>query len=367
MTTRCNEQTWREYIATELAQLRGTLARAGYQLDETQPHIVGERFLMQNITTTSGQKIILLGTDLNGNRVVIKATNDPAGKSELEHERACRQLLTTINFAYEPFTAPEEIAYWEEGGYVISVQQYITQSSAFIDRPLPEQFQYALNAFKTQESARATTPSHYRTIAKTFGIRTSADYLTKAAQFQQTIATHMNGTPVVDTTATALSKLTNNLERIEQYCGFLTHTDFVPHNFRIKDGTMYLLDTASLEFGNKHESWARFLNFMTLYNYKLEAALISYVEKNRAAEERESLQLMRLYRLIEIITYYIKTLERSAGDLQKLNTARVHFWCNVLQAELHDERVRRDIVESYRITRDRLRTQDEKERQKNLH
>ncbi len=354
-------------VNAELKNLCDILARAGYTLNEHQPHTIGERFLMQNITTPSGQKVILLGTDINQNRVVIKATSDPTGKKEIQHEQACRSLLHTINFAYDTFTTPEEITTWTEDGYLISVQQFIDQESSFIERPLEEQFEYALRAFKTQESARATTASHYKTIASTFGIRQSEDYLRLSQSFLETQQDLETDQGIQNTCQETFKLLERNKDRIEQYCGFLTHTDFVPHNFRIKNGNMYLLDTSSLEFGNKHESWARFLNFMTLYNYKLEKALIEYIEHNRAPEERESMQLMRLYRLVEIITYYSNTLKKSADDLLSLNKARVEFWHDVLQAELRNERVRRDIVESYRITRDRLRSQDEKERQKNLH
>jgi len=276
-------------------------------------------------------------------------------------------LLETISFSYQPFHTPKEIAYWQDGSYVFSVQEYIDQTSSFIERPLEEQFTFALDAFKTQASARATTASHYCSIASTFGIRTSSDYVQMAQNFIATLKPDTTSHQVIETCERAFLVLQKNQERIEQYCGFLTHTDFVPHNFRIQAGTMFLLDTASLEFGNKHESWARFLNFMTLYNRKLENLLLTYIEKNRSSEEQESLQLMRIYRLIEIITYYVGVTNKSTDDLKDLNQARVQFWHEVLQAELRNERVEAGVVESYRITRDRLRSQSEKERQKNLH
>ena len=106
---------------------------------------------------------------------------------------------------------------------------------------------------------------------------------------------------------------------------------------------------------------------MTLYNPELENLLITYVEKNRAPEERESLQLMRIFRLGEIITYYTNTLKNSAGDLLKLNQTRVKFWSNVLEAELGNKRINRETVEAYKNNRDTLRSQDEKNRQLGLH
>jgi thiamine kinase-like enzyme len=161
--------------------------------------------------------------------------------------------------------------------------------------------------------------------------------------------------------------LLKNHSRIDQYGNFLTHTDFVPHNFRIKDGTLYLLDFSSLRFGNKHEGWARFLNFMTLHNRELETLLVSYVKDNRSEEELESLWLMRLFRLGEIITYYVTTLDKSVDNLLTLNQSRVVFWSEVLKAELRNERVAESIVEEYRQQRDQLRTEEEKVRQVGLH
>jgi len=351
-------------IPTEIQTL---LERSGYTLDTLQPHTLGERFLMQNITMPSGQKYILLGQDSNNQKVVIKVSTDVPGRKELEHEQACRELLLSIPFSYKAFHAPEITAFWTTDPYTVSVQSYIDQSSSFIKRSLESQFTFSLEAFKTQESARATTTSHYKTIANTFGVRTNEDYLHLAESFRSIIASSTVDDSIQQTILEVVEILHKNKTRIEQYCGFLTHTDFVPHNFRINEETVYLLDCSSLGFGNKHESWARFLNFMTLYNYKLEELLITYVEKNRSAEERESLQLMRLYRLIEIIAYYTKTLEKSEGDLLTLNQARITFWHEVLLAESRNKRVRRDITESYRITRDALRSAEERVRQKNLH
>lgn len=354
-------------LATQLPLVTTLLADAGYTLDDQQPHTMGERFLMQNITTASGQKIILLGHNAHDVRVVIKVALDDAGAAELKHEQSCRNLLSNINFAYEKFYAPVEVAFWTDGPYTISVQEYIQQDQAFTQRPVADQFNYALSAFKTQECARATTESHFKTIARTFGVRTSTNYQAFTKKFLATANELTSDGTLLQTLLETQVYLEKNLTRIEQYCGFLTHTDFVPHNFRIADGKLYLLDCASLEFGNKHESWARFLNFMTLYNHELENQLITYVEKNRAPEERESLQLMRLYRLAEIITYYLGRLPASSGDLLTLNQARVDFWHDVLSAERINQRVSRTIVENYCTTRDRLRSAGENIRQQGLH
>ncbi len=359
---------WQTYVQRELPTVAKLLETEHIALDTDQPHIKGERFLMQALTTIGGKKLILLGikTDTN-ERVVVKVTNDQSGRAELTHERTCRTLLNTMKFSYESFHSPREIFFGHRGGYTIYVSEYIAQTSSFLERPLPEQFSYALRALKAQEQTRATTAGHLRTIDRTFGRRRAHDYLSLFAAFQTSVGLVEVPGKTKRVLATAEQKLKAEVFRIEQYCGFLTHTDFVPHNFRIHDDTLYLLDFSSLKFGNKHEGWARFLNFMTLYHRELESLLIIYVKQNRSKEEYESLTLMRLYRLGEIIAYYTNTLKQSEGDLLKLNTARIAFWTDVLEAELHGTRASTDIVNAYKTTRDHLRSPEEKERQVGLH
>jgi hypothetical protein len=360
------QTAWRQYLETELPIITKILNQRGYSLDEKQPHLTGERFLMQAMTTNSGRKFILLGHKDDA-RVVIKATRDKAGKDELQHERTCRNTLHQIDFAYDTFHAPREIDFFTDDEFLITVQEFIDQSSTFLDRPLLEQFDLSLQALITQEHARATTSKHFRLGARIFGIRNAPDYLKLFAGFKNYLSTQDTVDDVNQHIQNANEKIIANQTRIEQYCGFLTHTDFVPHNFRIKDNTLYLLDFSSLRFGNKHESWARFLNFMTLYNSELENALLKYIKDNRTHEEYESLQLMRIFRLGEIISYYVRSTDNSNGELKELNQTRVFFWNDVLKAELNDTRVSREIVATYQKTRDKLRSPEEKQRQVGLH
>lgn len=363
-----NIHTWNEYLTGELPKVALLLAPHKITLDEAQPHTLGERFLMQALTTIGGKKLILLGVDTtSGEKVVIKASSDIAGKLELEHERTCRTLLHSMKFSYALFHSPKELCFINTSGYSIFVTEFIPQTSSFLERPLEEQFLFALRALKAQEHTRATTAGHLAQTKRVFGSRNSDDYVRMFEAFVTTAQKHAVDEDISATLQTACRVLKENQERIEQYSNFLTHTDFVPHNFRIKDDTVYLLDFSSLRFGNKHEGWARFLNFMTLYNPELESLLLDYIRKNRASEEHESLHLMRLFRLGEIITYYINTLEKSTDNLLTLNQARIHFWTEVLQAELKNQPVARDIVEKYAATRDRLRDEDEKIRQIGLH
>jgi hypothetical protein len=359
---------WQSYCTTELELLRPILSRRGYTLNDTQPHLTGERYLMQAVTTTSGKKLIMLGKKADGTPVVIKATRDEAGKRELAHEQACRAVLKKIDFAGEIFHTPELIEHITEAGFVVVVTRFIEQASTFTERPLKEQFNLALAAFKGQESAHATTFNHRALIAHTFGMRDAQTYLNTFSNFVTNITTTLpEETGLKTNLETARTILEKNKTIIEQYCGFLTHTDFVPHNIRIEGDKIILLDHSSLTFGNKYEGWARFLNFMTLYNQPLERALTLYVRNNRTPEESVALQMMRVYRLGEIIWYYVRTLRASSDDLLALNTARVHFWSDVLSYIMKNEEVPITLMETYKTTRDSLRSEDEKKRQVGLH
>lgn len=345
------------------------LASLGFALEPNQPHIGGERFLMKAVTTTSGRKLILLARRTSDNkRVVIKITRDKNGKKELFHDRKCRAALQNITFAYQIFLSPKEILFTEKDGYTISIQEYIEQKRPFLERALEEQFSIALKAFKSQEGAHATTYGHLRSIAKTFGKINASQYLESYQSFQKNIAQHA----FTNEHARALLQrgreiLVNQKEIIEQYCNFLTHTDFVPHNFRVVDGNIYLLDHSSIRFGNKYEGWARFLNFMTLYNRPLEKTLVQYIKDNRTPEELLSLKLMRVYRLGELIWYHTEKLDKTSGDLRTLTEKRVMFWASVLEAVLNDVLVPEEIINKYKRERDTLRSPDETERQKGLH
>lgn len=356
-----SKPAWEKYKQEELSGLIPILENAGYTLDAAQPHTEGERYLMQAVTTTSGPKLILLGTSPTGERVVIKATSSPGGMRELEHERLCRQALASIPFSYVPFVSPREVLFERRGKYLVSIQEFITQDTPFLARTLEEQFSFALSSFKAQESVHATTYEHIRTARRVFGSVGSAQYLRNFNTFQ-------TATGADHTLLTKASEvLALEQETIEQYGNFLTHTDFVPHNFRIRDGAMYLLDHSSLRFGNKHEGWARFVNFMDLHNRPLARAITEYLSRNRSEEEQRSFFLMRIYRLGEIIAYYSRTLSRSEGALRTLNQGRIAFWSEMLRKHLSSESLSDAEVNDYILLRNRLRDPEENRRQEGLH
>jgi hypothetical protein len=339
----------------ELANAAPVLSHMGYALDDKQPHIAGERALTGPIG--GGHKLLLLGKGAGGARVAIKMSRDPKGIAEIRHERVCRDLLERIRFASEVFHSPKEMAFMKRGGYAVLVTEFIEQDRAFLERPIEEQFALALSAFKAQEGAHAATYEHARAIKGTFGEMRSRDYLGKLREYARE-------TPGLDA---ALSFVEGSSAALEQYCGFLTHWDFMPQNIRVRGGCIYLLDHSSLRFGNKYEGWARFINFMELYNPPLARALVRYVKDNRAPEESLALKAMRAYRLAELIRYYDGWLGRAEGNLRELAQARIDFWKSVLSAALDDREPSPELVEGYKKTRDALRSEEEKERQKGLH
>lgn len=362
------KKAWEDYCENALLLLTPILSTHGITLHTEQKHLQGERYLQQAVTTASGRKLILTGTLQDDTQVVIKATRDVSGMREIEHERTCRTILKDIDFAASTFLTPEELLYTREHGFLISVQRCIPQEKQFIEHTLEEQFDFALSSFKAQEGTHATTSKHLRLIRNTFGIRTAKTYLHAFQTFQANTAIALPPrTDLHELFTHAYTTLRENEEVIEQYTGFLTHTDFVPHNIRIHNGQMYLLDHSSLTFGNKYEGWARFLNFMTLYNPPLTDLLTQYVQDNRTPEESVSLRMMRIYRLGEIIWYYVQTLEKSEGDLRTLNEARITFWSTVLSHILKNTPVPESVTEDYKRTRDSLRSEDEKKRQQGLH
>ncbi len=353
---------WKDLCSRDLELLTPLLANLGIELEAVQPHIGGERFLMQAVTTTSGPKLILLGS-MHGDRVVVKATRDPHGMQELIHEHQSRKLLPEISFAYSVFQSPKEILFTRQGPFLISVQAFIEQDSRFLDRPIAEQCALALAAFKAQEGAHATTHEHAKRIRRNFGSIDAEGYVRMFASFIRDIEACGGDTTLL---RAAQKELEVGKRTIDQYSGFLTHTDFVPHNFRVHNGTIYLLDHSSLRFGNKYEGWARFVNFMELHNPVLARALEDYVRVNHAPEESTALWLMRIYRLGEILLYYYRTLPKSEGGLHTLNQARIDLWSLVLKHLLARTPIPPSDIQTYCALRDRLRSDEEKLRQKDL-
>lgn len=359
------QQSWEEYRAQELARLSPLLAALNIEILPQQPHIGGERHLIGPLG--SGRKLVLIGRAADGRRVLVKASSDPKGVAEMEHERLCRSVLERIRFAYRAFLSPKEILFTKKGGFAIAVSEFIEQERPFLERPSEEQFALALGAFKAQEGAHAATYAHARAIRSTFGEMRAADYLRHLTRYAQETHALAHDAELDALLARAVEYAGKQQEILEQYCGFLTHWDFVPQNIRVSGGKLFLLDHSSLRFGNKYEGWARFVNFMELYNPPLAEALVQYVADNRTQEESVSLKLMRVYRLAELLRYYAGWLPRAQGDLNRLAQVRIAFWSEVMRCVLDDRKVPSEIIDAYKKTRDALRSEEEKLRQIGLH
>lgn len=365
------EQEWEQYRERELETVVPILKKLGFEIGHDQPHIGGERFLMagERDVGGGGYKLVLLGTRATDQRrVVSKFSSNRQGMREIATEQRAREILRILKFAYQALHAPEEILYITNGTHVVSITSYIEQEKTFLSRPLQEQFLLALQAFKAQESVHATTYSHIKVIRDVFGIWGAQEYLDSFEVFLKAATrSDPSNHALAQSFAKARILLIKHRDTIGQYCGFLTHADFVPHNLRVHDGSVYLLDSASLHFGNKYESWARFLNFMLLYNRPLEKALLQYVHNNRTKEEELSLRLMRIYKLGKLLEYHAGTIPKTSRNMNILSKKRVAFWREVLDSLVDDRPLPQEVIVHYQCERDSLRSEEEKNRQEALH
>jgi len=360
--THASQAAWEQYRESELKGARPILQGLGFILDEKQVHTGGERYLM------SGHKLVLTGRRSSDNkRVVIKVSSYASGAKEIEDEHKAREVLKKINFAYRNFFIPEELLFTQKDGYTIDVTAYIEQERPFIMHELEEQFFLALRAFETQEGVHATTYSHAAAIREAFGAMGAREYIqTFRMNTEASVANDRDNKELARTMAEALAFMEEHRTVIERYSGFLTHNDFVPHNLRVSGKEVYLLDYSAILFGNKYESWARFLNFMIHHNRPLELALANYVRTNRGEEEYLSLRLMRLHIIGILLNFYTGALGKTEGDLHALTRVRVGFWTSVMQHLLKDEAVPEKLIASYVAETERLRSSEEKARQKEI-
>lgn len=356
------KKDWLKYKEEELKKLAPILEELGFALEEEQVHASGERHLM------SGFKLVLnaLKKD-DGKKVIIKASSHKNGITEIEHEHDSRETIKTIDFAYRDFLLPEEILFTKKDGFIISVTLYIKQKKSFLKHDLKEQFFLTLRALETQEGTHVTTRSHLKKIYKIFGVMKSDDYVNTMNSFINTCLKNNPGNIILKKIlGESFDFLKTNKLILEKYSNFLTHSDFVPHNIRIVNHDMYLLDHTSILFGNKYEGWARFMNYMIIYNQSLENALSFYVKQNREKDEYLSLRLMRAYKIVFLLNFYSNALNKTEGDLNTLTKIRIDFWIKCLEAVLEDKQINEEIVLKYKKERDALRSEEEKNRQKKL-
>lgn len=365
------KKEWEKYVISEKRRIMPLLISLDIKLDDEQPQTIGERYLTRPVD--GGRKVVFFGRFNNDTRVVIKTSNEQRGVDELTHEKHVHTILTDIRFAYNVFFLPKIIHFDKSNGVLIT--EYIKQEMSFLERDIHEQFSIALKAFKVQESAHAITAEHLSAIKNA---KAGDAYFIKSVEYKKIRIYATDILKMIPVKEVLYSKLSDNLSRsielvnnnsisLDRYNGFLTHWDFTPQNFRIRNGKLYLLDLTSMRFGNKYEGWARFINFMTLYNPSLANALVDYVRLNRTEEEVLVLTTMRTYRLVELLRYYAEWLDKTSGDTYKLAKARIELWSEVLDGVLNNKEIPSETIEHYKHTRDLLRSVDEKKRQQGLH
>lgn len=331
----------------------------GFKLDENQLHISGERYLMTR------NKLVLSATKIDGNkRVIVKASEHADGKKEIATEKTFRDSLLSIEFTKKRVLFPKEIYYGKEKVYDLLITEYISQDKIFVDHAIKDQFFIILHSFEAQEAFHATTFEHIRKIEKVFPIFTPQKYIESFTELirnpRDVLSKIGEENKTLELALDILSKQKNILER---YSGYLTHTDFVPHNFRIHNRTLYMLDCSAVHFGNKYEGWARFLNYMLIHNPELEQMLDKYIDANRGKDEYLDLQLMRIYKIGYLINYYANSLDKTEGELYELTKIRLIFWNNILTEIVKGKKPNQEMVDEYRNRRNILRSPEEKRRQ----
>ncbi len=359
MKANLSKQEWGNYLKQELATFEPNFLRLGIVLDADQLHTGGERYLM------SGRKLVLTGVRKDDKKhIVIKISSYQAGRAEIQYERRAHKLLQALSFTNNSLLSPKELYFEDTAQGTLLVTEFIEQPKVYTSLDINEQFFLILRILEEQKGFHAVTYRHKKDVEKTFPIFHSNDYLEKYKGFVETIEMVLhNDTSLHSLLARAQIFLTDNVDTIDRYSPYLTHTDLAPHNMRISDHGIFLLDYAAFRFGNKYEGLARFLNYMLIHSPKLEELLLDYLLRDRNEDEYLSLQLMRVYQIGFLLEYYVRSLALTTGDLHTLTKVRVALWTRVLSSILDNITVPKSIIDTYVNTRKTLRTKEETARQ----
>jgi len=324
--------------------------------DDNQLHVGDERAIM------SPHKFVFTGTDTTtGSRVVLKCSNHPDGIAEMYSEHIISHTLQSLPFSEELLNAPRELFYGTKHGYTVGITEFIEQNTVFSAHTLQEQFFMALQSLEAQEAFHATTSEHRGYVRDSFTIHSPVYYQETTAVFTQTIT---NQAPqYTDLLKNIVGEINSAQQLLSIYDGYLIHTDFVPHNFRIAKDHVYLLDFSSFRLGNKYESWARFVNFMEVHSPELVPLLVNYVDSDRGAEEANMFRLMRLHKALFLAHFYTNNIQKTSGDMQKLAQMRLDIWMKIIDSLYHTKDSPIEEINRYRVERNTLRSETEKARQ----
>jgi len=347
----------KDTVKKELNKVTPIIESLGFSIDETQLHIAGERAVL------SQEKLVLVGKDKHDKKVVIKCSAYKSGIDELKKEKKIRDSLVNVSYTDDSIALPEEIYYGSKDGYMLFVTEYISQDKVFVQHDIKEQFFMTLRAFERQEAFHATTHEHMREVKKNSTLMSEKEYSKNINKFYKNVSAYKNS-DIQKLTDEGLDFFNTNKDVINTYAGYLIHEDLVPHNFRIKNNQIYMLDYSSLQHGNKYESWARFLNYMIIHNPELEKMLKNHLKKERGSREYLSLQVMRVYKIFQLMNFYMSLLDRVEDNLLKLTKIRLEFWANIIEHIIKDTDLSSGKLKDYKTKRDSLRSREEKERQR---
>jgi hypothetical protein len=135
---------------------------------------------------------------------------------------------------------------------------------------------------------------------------------------------------------------------------------------RVQENEVIILDHSSLVIGNKYESWARFLNFMILFSRDLDKILSTHILTERGEEEFTMLQVMRVYKMMQLIHFYAKSVSKTEGDLLVITLNRLEMWSNNMLDIINGDEISKNRINEHLDILDKNRSTEEKLRHKDI-
>lgn len=345
-------------IGQTVFRIRRILELLGFHLDRYQPHLSGERKI-KSLT-----KLVLIGQNEKKQKVVIKTSQAQAEKKRIETEHYIRQELEQLSKTFKGLLIPREVFYGLKNSFLFFITEFIDQPKVFVAHNLKEQFGMIKKAIESQEAVKLKNFSKMTRSGQACPVFTEKEYLAELKDEIDFINRNYQDKKLSEALSMAQKFFQEKIKLVAKYCGYLVHDDFCPHNFRVNNGQIHFLDYTAANFGNKYITWARLLNYMTLHNPKLEKLVLGDFKKNRSQEDLECLRILRIYKTVFLIMYYVKISKKTSGKLLNLTKIRINFWHNFLQKLLQNKTVTKTELADYLNQRDRLRSSEEKKRQK---
>ena len=324
-----DQDTWDAYREKELPALIPLLASEGVS-------IADEPLLRGVYAVPEKPALTLLGTRTeDGKRVVVHVTSDPDTAKDLEGTHRRRECIERYECLPSSIHLPEELAFGRRDMHTFMVTKFLYEDRSFSELSLEEGFFFALRVLEAQEQAPALSYRATRDAHKLLDTFSAQRYVNTVQQYRRSVTKLLpEHTQAQEVLALAGAALLRERERIDRYSGALLYHRASPETVRVSGGEMYLLDPALFRFGNRYESWAHFVDHAALHQPELESALTTYIRENRGEEVSETLRLMRLYTLAEVIHRDARARQRVATEKAVELDTRIDFWTAVLQTQL---------------------------------